>query len=432
MKDSNVNFVFLVKVILYDIAAITAGVLFLPWYLLKKKRIYPLRERLWSPCRLHQRRSLWIHCVSVGEVILIQELLRALRAEYPQYDIVISTITPAGYSVARKEYGPAAEIIFLPLDISISIRRVLERINPVLFIAVETELWPQLYRLLSGASVPAVILNARVSPAAYARYQLIKPLLKGLFKRVRCIAAQNQQYCQRFIDLGAPRDHVCVGGNLKFENIQNADTEKLQRARHELSARLAKKGKDFVIVAGSTHQPEEDILLQCYQRLLTAYPYVRLVLCPRHPERAEKIVQSAQRLRLSVSRLSSDTPVLDSNVIVADRMGILFALYSFADIAYVGGSLAPIGGHNILEPAYFHKPIVFGPSMFNFEDMRDIFLERRAAIQVHGAEELYLCLNDLITDELARGTLQNNVRSLFDAEQSIVQKNMELIRKCLV
>jgi len=276
-----------------------------------------------------------------------------------------------------------------------------------------------------------MIINARISPAAYGRYRLIKLLLGGLFRRVRFIAAQNQQYCRRFIDLGASSDQVCVGGNLKFENIHKADTEKLQRVRQELAPRLAKKGKDFLIVAGSTHHPEEDILLQCYQRLQQPYPYLRLVLCPRHPERAEKIVQSAQKMKLPVVRLSSGKPALDAAVIIADSLGILFGLYSFADVAYVGGSLAPIGGHNILEPAYFHKPIIFGPSMFNFEDMRDIFLQRRAAIQVRDSQELYVRLNDLITNELVRVTLQNNVRSLFDAEQSIVQKNMELIRKCL-
>lgn len=426
------NLIAMISTVIYDILFILAGILMLPWYLHKKKRIASLIRRIRECGAAHTARTIWIHCVSVGEVLSIQELLKQLKASYAPYEFVISTVTPTGYEVARQYYAHEAEIRFLPLDISWMVQRAIKRINPALFVCLETELWPNLYCFLHRRGVPIVIVNARISPQAFKKYRLVRFFLKRLFNSVRYISVQHQTYYGRFMQLGARREQLVIGGNLKFANSKRVDHGKLQQITDAWHASLRADSRTMVIVAGSTHHPEESYLWESFLRLKRSGAYLKLVVCPRHPERAEKIRRSAAQRGIGVACLSDlKHSTRTADAVIVDVMGILSYLYSFADIVYMGGTLVNVGGHNILEPAYFLKPIIFGPSMFNFEDMREIFLLHNAAVQIKSAGELTAALGRLLSSRQLREMFAKNIRQLLEDEQTSLPKNMELIRKCL-
>jgi len=418
--------------VIYDILFILAGILMLPWYLHKKKRIACLVRRMGEYGAVHTGRTIWIHCVSVGEVLSIQGLLEQLKAAYASHAFVISTVTPTGYEVARQYYAHDAEIRFLPLDISFMVQRAVRRINPALFVGLETELWPNLYGFLHRAGVPIVMVNARISPRAFRKYRLVRFFLKRLFNGVRYISVQHQVYYERFIQLGARREQLVIGGNLKFANSKRVDRQRLQEITDTWHASLRSDPQTMVIVAGSTHHPEESYLWESFLSLKRTGASVKFVVCPRHPERAQKLRRCAAQRGIEVACLSElKYSPKTADAVIVDVMGILSYLYSFADIVYMGGTLVDVGGHNILEPAYFLKPVIFGPSMFNFEDMRDLFLLHNAAVQIRNAGELTAAFQRLLASRQLRETFAENIRKLLEDEQTSLPKNMELIRKCL-
>lgn len=423
----------MISCIIYDVILMLAGIFCVPVYLLKKRRLQPFWQRIVIRGRKHERSSIWLHAVSVGEVILVRSLVKYLEARHPEYDIVISTITPAGKHMAEKLYGRNAEVIYLPLDLSFLVQRAIQRVNPRVFIAVETELWPQLYRLLDRKAVPILLLNARISPRSRPWYRLIRPVLKQLFRSVRWISAQTAAYADIFVSLGAHPEQVLVGGNLKFENIRNVDQQQLQSVQSLLQPVIRNKPGTSIVVAGSTHVPEDEYLIDIFTELRPEYEHVRLILCPRHPERSEAVISYARSRGVSMQRLSEclKHPSLFSDAMVVDRMGVLFALYSFADVVYVGGSLTEIGGHNILEPAYFAKPIIFGKYMYNFQDIRDLFIQQNAAWEVPDREALKQTLRSLLSNSALREQVAGRVRSVCRQESEVLRQNTDLIEQCL-
>lgn len=415
----------------YDILFLAGLVLYLPRALRRKKiNSASLKQKLGSIGIRLQKPSIWIQVVSVGEVNVIGKLLQHVRERFP-HTIVISTTTLTGNKLAKEKYGAFAKVIFFPFDISCVIRRVIALVKPALFIAVETEIWPNLYFQLSRRKVPILILNGRISKKAFARYTRIRGIMERVLRLCAYVAVQNQDYKEKFLALGMPEDKIVVSGNMKFESIY-IDPEKSERVK-EKYAQVLKPGGSMLVVAGSTHPGEEEYLLEVYKTLLAEGLRFILAIAPRHIERAESIEKLVVQSGLRPVRLSAPGKQDSASwpVYILDTIGELFYLYGIADICFVGGTLAAHGGHNILEPIFFSKPTLFGPFMDNFEDIKEAILNARAGVQVKDARELKSALRALITDKAHRESISKRCAEVFSSENKGLGENIGLIAHCL-
>lgn len=355
-----------------------------------------LRERLgWSPLEPGPERF-WVHAVSVGEVVAAVPLVRALRVRWPETAIVVSTVTATGAQMALARLGELAAATFLfPLDLAGAPARALDRVAPRCFIALETELWPTFLGALARRGVPAVLANGRISDRSLRRYRLARPLFRHVLARVALFAMQSEEDARRIISLGAAAERVVVTGNLKMEAPADA------AAGDGLWRRLLHLGTDRVWVAGSTHRGEEQAVVEAFLALRAGQadgePPLRLLLAPRHPERVAEVEALVRERGLVSTRRSRVQPGAD--VIVLDTVGELAALYAVADVIFIGGSLVPVGGHNVIEPALCARPVVFGPHMHNFREPAALLLKAGGAIQVRGGAELAAALGRLLASE---------------------------------
>ncbi len=390
IKPSIVNFLFF----FYDLFFMLGFLFYLPFYFLRAKiNLDSLKERLGGSLPFYQK-SIWIHAVSVGEVNLIEPVLRRLKGVL-DYPLVISTTTITGNQVARQKYAKIAHITYFPLDLSFILKKFLRLIRPQIFIAAETELWPNLIRCLKEKNIPFLIINGRVSQQAYNRYKLIRPLMKKILPACRHIGAQSQKDRERFLSLGALPDQVSVSGNLKF-NISGPDSEKITSLKEKYIP-LLKPGSRLLFVAASTHHPEEKIILDIYHQI-SKNKELTLLIAPRHPHRAPSLKKMAAARGFNSALVSEAVFSRESqkDVFILDTVGDLFYFYSFSDFCFVGGSFSGSGGHNILEPMYFLKPVIFGPSMENFFDIAETALNHSAAIQVDTPAKLKQAIESLL------------------------------------
>lgn len=420
MKRFAVNFLFL----FYDLVFIVGFTFYLPFYFLRKKvNLFSLKERL-GIFSFYLEKTVWIHAVSVGEVNLIEPVLKRLK-ETLSCPIVVSTTTLTGNLVAKKKYAKIAKIVYFPLDLSFLVNKFLKRIDPRIFIAVETELWPNFIRCLNRKNIPFVIINGRISNRAFKRYKLIRPLMRKVLSGCQRIGAQNNQYRQRFLHLGANPERVLVTGNLKF-NLIAPSSEKI--AEYEKKFYPVLKGDDAALfIAASTHHPEEELILDVYSQICQREK-VALLLAPRHPKRAsglESLIKARGFNPVPISRIKQ-TIKGEKNVFILDTIGQLLYFYSLSDICFVGGSFSFSGGHNILEPMYFLKPTLFGPSMENFSDIAKIALDYSAAIQVDSPNQLKEELIALLNDEKRRLSYSEACLDVFKDSKSL-DDNVKLI-----
>jgi 3-deoxy-D-manno-octulosonic-acid transferase len=402
---------------LYSLVLALLALGYLPLFLVRKVwgAGYPvaLRERLGfskvPPAPLPGSRF-WVHAVSVGEVMAAVPLVQALRVRWPAADVVVSTVTATGEQVARARLADTSMLTF-PLDFAGAVRRTVERVRPACFIALETELWPNLLRALRQAGVPAVLANGRISDRSYRRYQLVRGLFRRVLDDVTLFCMQSEEDARRIISLGARPERVLVTGNLKMEApAGDAGAERLWR-------RLLHLGDAPVLVAGSTHRGEEAIVLDAFQAARAGTDGLRLVLAPRHPERLDEVEGLVRARGLTVVRRSRVGGGSVSEVIIVDTMGELASLYAVADVIFVGGSLVPIGGHNVVEPALHAKPVLFGPHMTNFRDAAALLLRADAAVQVGDGSELAAALAKLLADAAARQSVGRAAWSAVRAHQ---------------
>ncbi len=372
--------------LLYDLLFTIGFIIYLPFYFLRKKiTISSLKERLgFFP--FFSKKSIWIHAVSVGEVNLIEPVVKRLR-EVLDYPIVISTTTLTGNQVARKKYSKTAKVIYFPLDLSFVLTRFLRKINPNIVIAAETELWPNLIWRLNKKNIPFVIINGRISNQAFRRYKNVRGLTKKVLSGCRRIGAQSSQDKRRFLYLGADQRRVSITGNLKF-NIITPGIEKIEKFKKKFIP-ILKPNSKTLFTAASTHQPEEEIILGIYKQIYLK-ENLNLLIAPRHPGRApwlENLIADYGFNPVPVSKI--DQKIKEkNNIFILDTVGELIYFYSISDLCFVGGSLSSSGGHNILEPIYFLKPVLFGPNMENFAHIAKIALSYKAAIQVDDSSQL--------------------------------------------
>ncbi|UCD15351.1 MAG: 3-deoxy-D-manno-octulosonic acid transferase [Candidatus Omnitrophota bacterium] len=416
---------------IYDIIFILGLLLYLPIYFYRKK-ITPLAlaEKLGFIKRNVCEKSIWIHVVSVGEANLIGTLIKKLN-ETVNYPIVISTTTLTGNIIAKKKYSQKGEVIFFPFDISFVLSRVIKLINPEIFIAVETEIWPNLFYHLKKKNIPIVIVNGRISNKAFRQYKYVKPFIKRTLDSCNYIGVQNQFYKQRFVSLGCKEEKITISGNMKFESL-SFDENRLLEVKNKFTP-LLKSNLKILITAASTHHPEEEIILDIYKDLIKTSQNTFLLIAPRHIKRVPAIEKTALSLGFNPVRISKleSPPPEDKNVFILDIIGELIYFYSISDICFVGGSLIKHGGQNILEPIYFLKPTVFGPHMDNFADITEVVLNKGAGIKVTDPQKLKEVFLELIKDTSLRNNLRCKCIEVFQGEKQSLEKNLHLILKCL-
>jgi 3-deoxy-D-manno-octulosonic-acid transferase len=337
--------------------------------------------------------SLWIHAVSVGEVRAALPLIRTLLDRYPKRPLLVTTTTLTGSRQVREALGEQVQHIYAPYDLPGVVRRFLQQTQPQLAIIMETELWPNVLRQCAEAGIPVLVANARLSERSARGYARIRRLTASMLQDITLIAAQTEADAERFRTLGAPR--VEVTGNLKYDlKVPDTLLEQGRRLRREQFGEHRP-----VWIAASTHADEDEQILQAFARVHTGWPDLLLVLTPRHPERFDRVAALCRQQGFNVVRRSEQQPcTLNTAVFLGDSMGELLLFYAAADLAFVGGSLVPTGGHNVLEPALLGLPVLFGPHMFNFTEAGEHLLEATAAWEVMDAQELAVTVDWLLAE----------------------------------
>ncbi|MEO7774951.1 MAG: lipid IV(A) 3-deoxy-D-manno-octulosonic acid transferase [Steroidobacteraceae bacterium] len=366
----------------------------------------------------------WIHAVSVGEVQAIAGVLAALRIAHPQIALLLTTATPTGMARAKALYSDDVQLRYAPFDLPGAARRFLERTRPCMALFVETELWPNLIAACAAREIPIALISARVSERSKQRYlRFVPQLMRVTVSRLALIAAQSRQDAVRFAALGARAGCVHITGNIKFDVRLPGN---LRARATELSARYA-RGRP-VWVAGSTHAVEEEQLLDAHRQLIATVPDALLVLVPRHPQRFDAVARLLESSGVSfVRRSTQEDPVPGTQVVLVDSLGELLVFYALADVAFVGGSLVPVGGHNLLEPAALGMATLSGPHVGNAPDIARVLTAAQALVLVEDAASLARQLARLLPDAAARQRLGAAARATVEANRGAVARTLALL-----
>jgi len=377
--------------------------------------------------------SIWIHAVSVGEVLIARALLPQLRERYPKLRIFLSTTTMTGQQIARNNLRYVDEVFYFPFDFAFIVNRILDIVNPRLFIMMETEIWPNLLRACRRRGVKTLLVNGRISSRSYPRYRLARPFFRRVLLHVDRFCMQSEESARRVVDMGADRDRVIVTGSLKFESLDIPGTMPVDRGQNRVLRYFRIGAGRPVIIAASTLRGEEEPVFEAFQRIRATMTNALLIVAPRKPERFDDVERLARRAGWNVARrteLRVDSEPRE-DVVVLDTIGELAQLFQVATVVFVGGSLVDSGGHNILEPAVFGKPIVFGPYMQNFAEIARTFLDNGAAVQVRNGRELETVLLELLGDPVRRAGLGAAARALVEANRGARTKTLAAIAQLL-
>jgi 3-deoxy-D-manno-octulosonic-acid transferase len=372
--------------------------------------------------------GVWLHAVSVGEVQACAALVAALQRRHPELPLTVSTFTPTGAARARALFGNVAQVCYVPYDLPGAVRRFLGRVQPRLAVIFETELWPNLYRACGRRRIPLVIASARISARSVSRYQRLGGLFRSTLAQAAVVAAQAPADAERFRALGAAAAGTHVTGNIKFDFELPGD----------IAARGARLRAQYAAhrplwVAGSTHGgAEEQALIEAQRQVRTHLPDALLVMAPRHPQRFAEAAQALAQAGVPFARRSeSDAAASDCQVLLLDSLGELLDFYAAADVAFVGGSLVPVGGHNLLEPAALGVPILTGPHNFNSAEVARLLLARGAAQVVEDAAQLAARVTQLLRDADERARIGAAGRACVESNRGALAKLIELIEPLL-
>ena len=378
--------------------------------------------------------SIWIHAVSVGEVLTARALLPELRTRYPRLRIFVSTTTMTGQEIAKNNLQYVDAVFYFPFDFGFIVRRTLRLVKPRLFIMMETEIWPNLLRACHREGVRTVLVNGRISSRAYPRYRLARWFFRPVLRHIEQFCMQSDESARRVIDIGAERGRVVVTGSLKFDSLELPGVTSVpDRGSNRVLRYFRITAERPVVIAASTLKGEEEHVLEAFQRIRSTMTTALLIIAPRKPERFDDVERLARRSGWNVARRSELRVDYDPrcDVVVLDTIGELAQLYQVATVVFVGGSLVDAGGHNILEPAAFGKPIVFGPHMQNFAEIARAFLDNGAAIQVRNGRELEPALLDLLGDPVKRARLGAAARALVEANRGARAKSLAAIAQMI-
>ncbi|WP_119344523.1 lipid IV(A) 3-deoxy-D-manno-octulosonic acid transferase [Facilibium subflavum] len=373
--------------------------------------------------------SIWIHCVSVGESIALAPLVKKLAKTHPDEHLLITTMTPTGSAQVTKLYQGYDNIhhTYIPYDIPLFLNHFIKKVNPKLCIIMETELWPNLLACCKKRHIPLILTNARLSKKSAKGYQKIIFITRHMLNCISHINAQTQADAQRFIALHADEKKVSVTGNIKY------DFEIDKQVKQQAATLKQKLGTRFTWVAASTHPGEDEIILKAHQKIKQQYPNALLILVPRHPERFDTVFQSIQDHHFKVARRSknNDEHLEDIDVYLGDTMGELMCFYAVSDIAFVGGSFSNTGGHNMLEPAALSKPILSGPSTFNFTQVAEQLQQNQALLIARNYQELAKYIIDLIQQPEKQKQMGENALRCFNTNKGALDKQLTIIEKAL-
>lgn len=370
----------------------------------------------------------WIHAVSVGESAAAVPLVEGIRRRWPELGIVVSTITPTGARIVAERLAGTAAHRYFPIDLPGPVRRALDAARPRFFIAIETELWPNFLRALARRRIPAMIANGRISDRSFRRYRWVRLLMRRVLANVSVFAMQTEEDARRIIALGALPARVVVTGNLKSDLVPGAAPDEpaawRERLRLDADARLW--------IAGSTHRGEEALVLDAFLSARTRCPDLALLLAPRHPERAGEVADLIRERGLVAARRSrSPADATPGAVVILDSVGELAALYALAEVVFVGGSLVPIGGHNVLEPAMRGKPVLVGPHTSNFREGTELLQRSGGGLVVKDGPELLRELVRLLEDRDLARRMGEAARHAFAGRQGAVSATLDLIGRHL-
>jgi 3-deoxy-D-manno-octulosonic-acid transferase len=366
-------------------------------------------------------RPIWVHAVSVGEVMAAHPLIRELKKKYPGRKLILSTVTVTGNFTAKQRVPEADAVFYFPFDYPWIVRRVIQKINPVIVLVAETELWPNFFRELQRQGIPSALINGRISPRSYGNYIRFKRFFTEVFEGVTLFCMQSDEDAARIKDIGAAPERVMVTGNLKFD----------QKISTEQQRPIAIAAGRRVITAGSTHRGEEAILLEIYSRLRKKYPDLVLIIAPRHPERFDEVcglIISAGYECQRRTRLKG----LVRDVVLLDTIGELRAFYNACDIAFVGGSLVKVGGHNLLEPAAMKKPVIFSRYMFNFKEISEALIQAGGGLMVKDKEELYIKLDNLLSDKQLSSAMGEKAFRVIAANSGATVRTIDAVHRLII
>jgi 3-deoxy-D-manno-octulosonic-acid transferase len=403
---------------------------FLPlWLMLRPRARRGLAERFgwYEKVKLKgltDARAIWIHAASVGETLAAATLIAALKTKVPDCKIILSTFTDTGNEMARRCAG-ADVVIFLPLDHPLILRRVWVKLEPAVLIVIETEIWPNLLQQASRRGIPAVLLSGRFSPRAFNRYLRFRGFFRSVLRGFAACGMQSAEDADRITRLGIDAARVVVTGNLKQAAAMPGI---IDASEGQTSAAGIKRP---LLVAGSTHRGEETMLLEVFSALKKRVPGLQLALAPRHPERfaeVERLLLQTPASFVKKTRIDGAL-TFDDDVLLVDTLGDLTKIYALADIAFVGGSLVDVGGHNPLEPARLRKPLLFGPFMANFRTLADAIRDSGGAIEVRSAEDLLSALDGLLNDPVKRRIAGEAAYRAAMLDGAVMERSLELLAR---
>ncbi|MFP4346999.1 MAG: 3-deoxy-D-manno-octulosonic acid transferase [Desulfococcaceae bacterium] len=416
------------------VGAVLALPVLLPTVLRSRKRRKTVRQRL-GMTRMPlsgpgSRRRIWVHALSVGEVISSVPLVSAIREAFPEREIFFSASTLTGFETARREFqGGITTLFYFPYDLMFSVKRILGAVNPEALVIVETDLWPNFLFEAARRGIPVFLVNSRLSDKSFAGYRRFRFFFKPVFDTLIRICTQTRVDADRFRRLGVAEGKIAVTGNVKFDN----PIEPLSKADIDALRQQSGIGPDRrVWVAGSTHDGEEAILLAAFKRLRRSFKNLFLIVAPRNPDRAPRVCDIARGLGLFAAALSAveaDLSGADGEVLVVDRIGLLKRLYGLGEAAFVGGSLVDLGGHNFLEPAAHGKPVLFGPHVSAFTEISRMLLQAGGAVQVSGEEDLHNALAGLLADPFRAREMGRRGRKVFERNRGSVDRTVSVIRE---
>ncbi|MCQ8181608.1 lipid IV(A) 3-deoxy-D-manno-octulosonic acid transferase [Methylomonas sp. SURF-1] len=380
--------------------------------------IYPFQSR---------QGVLWVHAVSVGEAETAFPLIKLMQIRYPELPVLVTTTTPTGSARVRAVLGESVEHVYLPYDLPLVVRRFIAHFRPRLAVVMEKEIWPNLFAACAEAAIPLYVVNARLSARSALSYQKIPALVRPALAGVAAIAVQTGEDRARFIEIGAQPERVRVLGNIKFD--VTIEPEAVAQGQSLKAQTFAGR---WVLLIASTHHGEEEVFLELYPQLKAALPELLLLIVPRHPERFQLVRALCEQRGLQmVMRSEQRTCSAQTDVYIGDSMGELKMLYAAADAAFVGGSLVPVGGHNVLEPAAVGVPVMFGPEMFNFQEIAESMLAAEAAIQCVGAQTVPAAVLRLYQDIEFRNRLVGNARQFVADNQGAAERTAALLAESL-
>jgi 3-deoxy-D-manno-octulosonic-acid transferase len=371
--------------------------------------------------------SIWVHAVSLGEVNAAVPLIEALMREYGGSPFVITTVTPTGSARVLQLFGDRVFHVYLPYDLTTAVRRFLDRVRPRLAVIMETEIWPNLFMTCADRDISIVIANARLSAKSLRGYWPIQPLARRAIRCASFIAAQSVSDGDRLHALGAPTERLAVVGNLKFDmNVPDDVVE------HGREFRVAAGADRPAWIAASTHEGEELAVLKAHAEVLRRFPDAMLLVAPRHPERFKALATACKAFGFrTATRSEEGTAGRSTQCFVIDSMGELLRFYAAADVAFVGGSLVGVGGHNLLEPAALARPVIVGPHTFNFAEVTEDLIKAGAVMRIPDADALGPAVVRLLSRDIERRTMGEAAHRVMERERGAVERTMAIVEKVL-